>query len=482
MSNRVGIFEISNRQVWSSLDLESSPLSITLYFKESDFDPCAKSLLGQSPSLEKISCIDCIYGGKNRTWRGNESSYSLRVTPHYALIGASHFDVECELVAKISFSITDIDQLFDDSDAYGELHESSESLRKLIPPKIGNRNVPSGDHPRIAYFAGRTTIIRVELLDSVMEVGHTQFGGSSTATGLPFGSSIRVSLSFKEPLSLQMTIRAMLAARRFFSLIGGRRQGVTDIKILKVGAMPHEDLDLRMSFPPEGPKEPMLSNERPWYLDIPLDAVRRPDEFTAVAQAWFARDVSWLQSRSRYQGCLENDNYYDVDRLVAAANMFDLLPHDAAPAKATLDPALVVAQKQCRTILRALPETPERDSALLALGLMSRASLTKKVQHRSKLISQRVGHLFPKLEDVCRRAVQLRNYYVHGTPPKDMPIEKLQSFSTFLTSTLEFVFATSDLVEAGWNISSWVNSMHSANHSFVRYRLDYPDQQKELLG
>ena len=44
---------------------------------------------------------------------------------------------------------------------------------------------------------------------------------------------------------------------------------------------------------------------------------------------------------------------------------------------------------------------------------------------------------------------------------------------TFFTNTLEFVFAASDLIEAGWDFSAWATRGTTMSHPFGRYRVSY---------
>lgn len=45
---------------------------------------------------------------------------------------------------------------------------------------------------------------------------------------------------------------------------------------------------------------------------------------------------------------------------------------------------------------------------------------------------------------------------------------------TFFTNTLEFVFATSDLIDAGWDARSWISHGTTMTHPFGQYRANYP--------
>jgi hypothetical protein len=90
-----------------------------------------------------------------------------------------------------------------------------------------------------------------------------------------------------------------------------------------------------------------------------------------------------------------------------------------------------------------------------------------------------VGERFPELLTIGDEAVNCSNYYVHGGKPR---FDYNANFNvvSFFTETLEFVFAASDLVEAGWDIKSWANVPTTMSHPFARFRVAYPMHLKEL--
>lgn len=69
-------------------------------------------------------------------------------------------------------------------------------------------------------------------------------------------------------------------------------------------------------------------------------------------------------------------------------------------------------------------------------------------------------------------AVNLRNRYVHGSTTRH-DYSKDPDLEIFLTDTLEFVFAASDLVDAGWNICDWVKCGPHMHHPFGSYPLNW---------
>jgi len=267
---------------------------------------------------------------------------------------------------------------------------------------------------------------------------------------------------------------------RFLTLLAGRKQGIKSV-YLDLAAEPDQlraPLHLSWSFAPQGYKKKDKTVEAPHPSDIPLDAVRRPDEFTTALKDWVARDSTWRIARARYNECLRKGNLYNTDRLIAAANMFDLLPKEAVPIAPEMPAELVEAQTQCRTIFKNLRGI-ERESVMNALGRMGKPSLTKKVLHRVNIVARHLGHKFPELELVAKTAVQCRNHFVHGDSG-DFNYVAIVPLMSFLTDALEFTFAASDLIEARWDANSWSSNHYGGGHNFTRFRMAYNESLATL--
>ena len=114
-----------------------------------------------------------------------------------------------------------------------------------------------------------------------------------------------------------------------------------------------------------------------------------------------------------------------------------------------------------------------------AIGRLGTASLKQKVRHRIGILLPVSGSRFPEIERVCDHAVDCRNHFVHGSQVKlihGSPEDNLG----FLTDTLEFVFATSELVEAGWDALRFMETPTSMSHPFGLYRVNYADGLRAL--
>ena len=160
--------------------------------------------------------------------------------------------------------------------------------------------------------------------------------------------------------------------------------------------------------------------------------------------------------------------------------MFDILPLNAVPREIPLPVDLTNSRDVCLKIIKCCPKSHERDSAIQALKRMSKPSLKRKILHRAAILKECLHPEFDEIEIVIDIAVKCRNYFVHG-PNDDFNFTVIEPFQSFLTNTLEFIFATSDLIEAGWDASAWhKRSFMPSGHSFARFIDEYHYALPEL--
>jgi hypothetical protein len=226
-------------------------------------------------------------------------------------------------------------------------------------------------------------------------------------------------------------------------------------------------------------REDEEGDRKPHPGDLPIQAAETPETFVAVLTAWLARDHEWRDARHRFSTAFAHQRRFTIDRIVGAANMFDILPSSAVPPDVPLPRELGAAKNTSKALFKALPKTIERDSVLNALGRLGQAVLKHKVRARAKLILDRIPWRFPDLELVLDQAIDCRNYFVHGSKRKmDYSAEFDQVI--FFTGALEFVFAASDLVECGWDIEEWAKQSSTMSHPFDHFRLDYQSRLTDL--
>ena len=270
------------------------------------------------------------------------------------------------------FSTGDIYRIFDDFDSFGTLADPTLQLQSLLPRTIGDRQVPIGPKPRLVYFAGRCTLLEASLFFGKLEVQHWPLA-ESNSQGARITTQMRVQVEFEPAVNLEECLGKVASIGQFLSLVAGRSQGIENVQVAVDG---HDSKELPLSLHWSlGPQQANGQEfDTPSWIDMPLDGVRRADEFRQVIERWFCSNEHAL-ARARLHSCREAGNHFNIDRLVAAANMFDLT-NALTPAEVPDELAKVL--DECLAALRALPHSDDRGSAIMALKNIGEPTLMKK--------------------------------------------------------------------------------------------------------
>ncbi len=440
----------------------------------------SRDIQGTFYDRSKVSLINCVtMSGPGSGTRGGEDYHFSKVFPHFVLFGDEHIASTDRKIAEVSFAVDDAPSIFHDFDAFGKVIDARPHMQRIVEDRESERTIEIGEHPHIFYFTGKHDIFVVETVLGEVSATHGISYTLPGPEGIHVQNTIRVNIVFDIGQTIEEAIAAVIDILRFLEVIAGRRQNIVELAFRLAVATDERPkvLEAYWCLPPR--READDEARKPHPADLPLQAGRHPDEFASTLAHWLERHDEWRNSRARYATASAYQNRYEIDRLVGAANMFDIMPASACPTAGALPVDLEKAREDARMAFEALPNTPERNSVLGALGRIGKPALKQKIRSRVKLITDLVGDRFPQLELATDQAVDCRNYYVHGTTGKfDYGTHVDQT--AFFTDTLEFVFAASDLVESGWDIGSWIKGGTMMSHPFGRFRVNYELQLAEL--
>jgi hypothetical protein len=421
----------------------------------------------------KVSCLQCILlSAVNGRLGTTEQYHHADLFPHFVTVGRRHLAEDEVSITAVHFSTQDLHLIFDDFQAYGHILASKGAIESLVKGGDYPRSVEFGENPQAFYFSGKYEVVAIETAIGLLRVSHQPTSNIGGGTGIYIKDKLVLTLKFEQPVVLGQCIDRVMSIHRFLSLVAGRKQSIESLSLSLADDPVHQHSPLELYWM-HAPKGSTSKAERPHPGDLPVDAVRRSTEFKSVLVSWLKREPAWRTARIRYAGCASKRNSYSVDRLVAAANMFDILPADATPPKSERPAELAKAKQECREIFRRLVPGIERNSILRDLGRMGAPSLTKKVLYHADLVNDKLASRFPDLSQAAVTAVKCRNFFVHGSEDFDYP--RFESLTPFLTDVLEFIFAASDLISAGWDAEAWGNRHYSAGHSFTRFRWGYKE-------
>ena len=433
-----------------------------------------ETITGILDNQKKVSLFNCIQIKYQKFFlfgQGRESQH-YRVFPHYAVIGQRYILCSEKTISKVSFLIDDAVSLFHDRTSFGTTTISPEQMDDVTSLDLF-AGIPFEEGTTLAYWTGKEEIFKADTsMGKIYARNQPTINMGGGPDGACIKNKIKFTIEFSDPLTVSELDAEIRNVLRFFQSILGRPQNLLQLEIKEAE---HHKSSVYLNMYPRYPRG--AGSRKPDFRDILVDAGENPEELATLLCAWLKKDETWRTARARFSTGWAHGRNYDPDRIIGAANMFDLLPQDALPSRIELDVEMDTAIRQCQATFDELEESSRKDRLLFALGNLRQPSLKEKIRHRCALISDVIGE---DISDICKvtdTAVNLRNHYVHGTKMSDKKKRELEESIDFLTDTLEFVFCVSDLVESGWDLRSWHKKRKGEGHPFASYLNSYKERQ-----
>ena len=462
-----GWFDLAEGRILGSLRIDGERTELRLHDREHfPLDDACRYISGTLHDLQKVTLIDCHSSGPGQMFAADEKQHFYNVTPRYVLIGNRHLDPTELAVRQVSLLVDDAEALFPDHDAFGTSFEPEKHIDALAADyeTAVRRPLRRGSSPRIHFFGGETEIISVETRIGKLSVNHrNSFGFSEHANDFGFKNRTWLELEFAEAVSFDTSITRVTDLLRFIEIMAGRPQNLEHITIYAPVDDQPASLNVHWLFRPS--RASYWENRRVSNIDLLINPIVDRAAFESVLRNWVEMDVKRKLPRCRSSQLLGRQRIYDPDRLVAAANMFDLLPDDALPLKPELEADILQAKQHTRKLFKNLPDSEEQQSILIALRRIGNQTLQRKISHRAHIVNERIAPKLQNLALIVSEAVKMRNYYVHGDK-RGLDYQKYPGMASFLTEALEFIFTSSDLIDAGWDIQKWYLQLSTLSHPF----------------
>lgn len=473
-----GRFQIDGQALDGDLTFNGSRTNLHVH-SQSFFRPdhiedrCVKGLLHD---LTKVSLIECLADGAPGSSRSSEGSYWFSdIEPHFVVHGRRHLGPSEKAIKAITFGMSDAHLIFQDYDSFSSAFDvRQEQIRPFVREyeKVAKRKIPTGQRPIAVFFTGREQLIRAKTEIGIITISHRPWASGGSSRGIEIKNHIWFKIRFEELVDFDTAISAVFPLLDFMEIIAGRKQEISQVGLtLNMKDRVKRHLGVYWAYPPK--RRADRTDRNPHVTDLPIDGIRERRLFTTVLENWIAVHEDRRLARRRFSEGFSQENSFDTDRLIGAANMFDLLPDSLAPKEEVLPAALKAAHDESKRLFKELPPSAEQESILIALKRLKSPNLKSKIRHRAKPIIETWDENFPRLGDVLDLGVDARNYFVHGGKPKYDFTGELEGYIPFLTMTLEYVFAVSDLHEAGWPIQNLAGQGTIRSHPFGSFRASY---------
>lgn len=467
-------FTIDQKQFLGELFLDGDETKLHLSSRTPiPYDPEPHTLLGESLDHKKISLFQCVGYSPFPEGVHPHPVFKREVFPHYALIGNKHFSWNEQAFKSASFKADDLALLFSRRGTFGSAWLEPQQLAEALGPTLDMRNIELGESPAIFYFTGRRPSNSVDLQMGTFSTDINFVSNVSDITGISCPAETVATLTYEAPKTLDQIINDITSILEFVATITGRHQGARDLTASTSATTqdPHspmtEEVSVHWSFAPKS-----LETSAGNYRDFPITPNVNEEEFNTVFSNWIQKHDDWVTARSRILHWQKYGSNYDENRLIAAANAFDILPDSIYPDIGKLPEETIEKRERCKKIIMELEHGNERSQILGTLNFWG-SKLGDKLLARSKIIDEHFNEHFSHLSEVLRIALKARNFYVHGT---DYGHKHYGHLTSFFTDALEFVFVASDLIDCGWNASRWAKCEPSFGHPLARFFYSYKSE------
>ncbi len=490
-----GVFLTSDSQFAGHLSIAGADSLVKLIGKSFWAKPETQysDIHGMLGDGRKASLLDCVFAGQTQHRFDENAQFESTFFPNYVVVGEEFIRSNESVIRAVRYHFKNIASLLSGHKTFQSLDPDPDYVRRLLEEdhkrsvKIAEKHGWSkrpfepeiGEHPHLLYFSGVWEIIAADTKLGRISLTNRTSHGMGTAAGIGIDNKVTANIEFVEPKTLEAAVRALCTLHGLFELSLGRRQRYRWIELELTHRTKGEEHNLHQTARLYWSlcNERVDDDSKTHRVDVLLAPDRRPGEFATVAAGWMDGVATMGDPRERFATAFFGR--YGINRIVGAANMFDLLPESHAPKKKDPDALLRAAVEQCREIFKTLPDSFAKQSVFSALGRVGTASLRDKVYHQADKVIAPVGYKFPDLHLPCKHAVMARNHYVHGSQASFDYQEHFTEFA-FITDTLEFVFAASDLLDLGWDLESWIGEARGMSHPFSAYIINYPENMRRL--
>ena len=475
-----GMFQFSGkRRLPGTLSLNGPDTTLHLWDEAGVLvnDAHEETITGVLGDRKLVTLLGCILNDRSTNVGPGGTAKHYNIFPHHVVIGDRLVSENAADIENISYVFEDAPKLFRDMENFrvdvGNFEEISAVIQSLNP----GSEIHVGETACVAYYTGKEQIFASDTELGRISIRHSptfNFGGPE---GIQIDNKIVTKIDFPKPLVFRDAVSRMHRSVSFFELMVGRVQNLRDISLSWKGDDFPITCDVYTTMYPR--YDHSTRGFGISFHDVLVDGARNASLLSGVASSWLQRDASWRTARSMLLSGWREIRSYSTDRLVRAANMYDLLPDSCFPDVPPLDGDLALSVQKTKEMFEALPYSTDQNSVLGVLGRVGTLTLKRKIRFRAEVVSQLIGERVPNIDRVAEEAVNLRNRYVHGSTTR-IDYSDNPDLEIFLTDTLEFVFAASDLVDAGWNIRDWIERGSQVHHPFGSYLENYLENWKEL--
>ncbi len=400
------------------------------------------NIYGKTNKGETISLINCL-GNMTNHHRDNSSSYESEIYSHIMILGAENLYPEEKNIKSISFEVANPLKLLRNFNSFGYVNFPGQELIESLNNQENTPEFKASNNPIIAYFDGEFEIFRQETRLGTISARNLVSGGMfGNAEGVEIKNKVVVKIDFHEEVDLQEAFKKGNLVSKFLRFIGGQGLYFEEIKLLK--SNDNEGFCVHHDSHDWGSES---ANDH--YSDTIVDLSSKV--FCSVLKSWFDKEDRETVRNSFYSSYFRDT--YSPNRLITAANMFDIFPCESDQLKKQVTPEAELLLNELKIKIKSdfKENIHIKDSLLQSIGFLKRRNLKDRVLERAQIVRDQLGDgIVNDLDVAIKYGIKCRNYFVHGSEDRKLSPENCFEFQCLFINTFEYIYAMSELLDCGW--------------------------------
>lgn len=466
-------FNIKNNNFISGiLDIKSKKKELILWSPEYININTHSDIYGKTHDNKKITLLDCIVNNNSHFNRQGERSYGCNIYFHTLIIGDSEINKKDDRFCSISLEVNNSSTLFRFFKNFSYIHSPDETLINAINSQKNLFGGKVNENAIVSYFNGNFKIFEQDTkIGKIKATNNIVTSGGNSVNGINIKNTIILTISFDKAVFLKDAFSRAHELSSFLRLIGGRGLAFNNISLKKHGDELSAFNVLHNSFS-WGDNMENTYHSSP-LIDIPSD------DFNKILKNWFdkteRKDVRYNFYNTYFK------NIYSPNRLIIAANMFDVFPSDNKKKELSLEERELLSELKIKIKTDFIDHQEIKDKLLNSIGILSRCSLKDRIMERLEIIKPYPWVNFENLAFIVDKAIQCRNYFVHGTKVNKLEQEKIIGHLSLFITTFEYIYAVSELVECGLEMNFDISVSHPIIAFKDNIEFDLLDLRKDFL-
>ncbi|MGR5539013.1 HEPN domain-containing protein [Vibrio campbellii] len=451
-----GQFEIKGNKHVSGVLIDTKKYEFKCWSSEFFFVENHSNIYGITHDNKTLSLLNCI-SYESQRFGIDSVTYSNTIQPHIALTGKMRVDPNNDKFYSISLVVGNSHALLGSFRSFGYINFPDDGLVSQLNAQEHAPSFVAEHKPILAYFNGDFDIFSQDTeLGVISASNYVSTGGGFNSDGVSIRNKVVLTVKFHTSKTLNEALNIAHKVSLLLRFIAGDNVFFEDISVSDGSENNFQILYDTYSW---GENLDNTKSANP-LIDI------SSEDFPQFLVSWFSHVDRDIVRYSFYDGFLKGRSY-SSDRLIKAANMFDIFPSSKVNSKKVLKQEETEKLKSLKKhIKEEFSELNDiKDSLLMSIGFLTRKSLKDRVNERITMIESYLASREFDLEDIyfiLGLAIKARNYHVHGSEFKQLTPHQMHQFQALFTCFFEYIYAVSELIECGWgeNHISYRNTYH----------------------